>query len=68
MTKLLGGVAFVGYCLSLAVHIAALLGHDVEARGFPGHWMVFYFVPFAYFWFADRDVQAATAEPPTTTR
>ena len=169
MTKLIGGVAFVGFCLSLAVHIAALLGDDVfsrqpealllhlgiflvvlplifverrrrarlqttlrerapravaviagalaiyaivnfltfiatgyeggpeirdgkyvllshgrfvreltlaqyvaarasEARGFSGHWMVFYFVPFAYFWFADRSVQAAAAEPPTTTR
>ena len=169
MTKLIGGVAFVGFCLSLAVHIAALLGHDVfsrhpealllhvgiflvvvplvfverrrrtrlettlrerapravvviaaalvvyaivnfaifiatgyeggpeirdgrtvllshgrfvreltlaqyvaaranEARGFPGHWMVFYFVPFACFWFADRSVRSATAEPPATTR
>jgi len=168
MTKLIGGVAFVGFCLSFAVHIAALLGHDVfsrhpevlllhvgiflvvvppvfverrrtrlettlrerapravvviaaalvvyaivnfaifiatgyeggpeirdgrtvllshgrfvreltlaqyvaaranEARGFPGHWMVFYFVPFAYFWFADRSVQAATSQPPATTR
>jgi len=168
MTKLIGGVAFVGFCLSIPVHIAALLGHDVfsrhpealllhvgiflvvvplvfverrrtrlettlrerapravvviaaalvvyaivnfaifiatgyeggpeirdgrtvllshgrfvreltlaqyvaaranEARGFPGHWMVFYFVPFAYFWFADRSVQAATSQPPATTR
>ena len=32
MTKLIGGVAFVGFCLSLAVHIAALLGHDVFSR------------------------------------
>jgi hypothetical protein len=51
--------------LTLAQYVA---GRANEARGFSGHWMVFYFVPFAYFWFADRSVQAATTEPPTTTR
>lgn len=41
-----------------------------EVRGFSGHWLVFYFVPFAYFRFAQRSASPeparATADPRRT--
>jgi len=33
-----------------------------ELRGFSGHWLVFYFVPFAYFMFAQREPEASSGE------